>query len=103
MNPLKGALSWLRWGGKRTPELDATSGRREPTVGRRAFKMAAKDRLTSSWSARSSGADANQTIYGDHETLRQRAREQSINTSLLKRFYRLLKQNVIGPYGINLQ
>lgn len=104
MNPLKGALSWLRWGGKRTPELDATSGRREPTVGRRsAFKMAGKGRLTNSWSARSSGADANQTIYGDHETLRQRAREQSINTSLLKRFYRLLRQNVIGPYGIRLQ
>lgn len=99
MNP----LSWFRRGGKRAPEPDATAGRREPTVGRRGFKMAGKDRLTKSWTGRSTNADANQTIYGDHETLRQRAREQSINTSLMKRFYRLLRQNVIGPYGIRLQ
>ncbi|WP_201266403.1 phage portal protein, partial [Pseudomonas aeruginosa] len=65
--------------------------------------MAHKSRLTSSWTGRSTAADANQAIYGDHETLRQRAREQSINTSVLKRFYRLLRQNVVGPYGIRLQ
>lgn len=95
------AFSWLSRGGKRTPALDA---RREPKVGRRSgFKMAGGGRLTQAWSARQSAADANQTIYGSHETLRQRAREQSINTSLLKRFYRLLRQNVIGPYGIRLQ
>jgi lambda family phage portal protein len=103
MKPLKRALSWFGLGGKRSPAQDAGAGRREPTVGRRGFKMAGKGRLTSSWSARSSSADANQEIYGDHETLRQRAREQSINTSLLKRFYRLLRQNVVGPYGIRLQ
>lgn len=98
---LSGAFSWLRRGGKRSPAVDA---RREPTVGRRGgFKMAHKSRLTSSWTGRSTAADANQAIYGDHETLRQRAREQSINTSVLKRFYRLLRQNVVGPYGIRLQ
>lgn len=101
MKPLKRALSWLGMGGKRAPASEA--GRREPSVGSRGFKMAGKGRLTGAWTARSSSSDANQAIYGDHETLRQRAREQSINTSVLKRFYRLLRQNVIGPYGIRLQ
>lgn len=94
--------SWLRFGGARTPAGDAE--RIEPTVGRRrSFKMAAGGRLANAWSQRTSAGDANQLIFGDHETLRQRAREQSINTSYLKRFYRLLRQNVIGPYGIRLQ
>lgn len=103
MNPLRRALARLGWGGERTPAADASTARREPTVGRRGFKMASGGGLTKAWSRRSSGADANQLIYGDHETLRQRAREQSINASPLKRFYRLLRQNVIGPYGIRLQ
>lgn len=101
MKPLQRALSWLGMGGRRSPAPGP--GRKEPTVGRRGFKMAAKGRLTGPWTARSTSADANQAIYGDHETLRQRAREQSINTSVLKRFYRLLRQNVVGPYGIRLQ
>ena len=100
MNPLK-ALAGLFRGGARTPAADAKV---EPTIGRhRGFKMAGGGRLALGWSHRSSAGDANQVIYADHETLRQRAREQSINTSYLKRFYRLLRQNVIGPYGIRLQ
>lgn len=104
MNPLKSAWRALGFGGQRTPALDAQGERKEPSLrGSRGFKMAAGGRLTKSWTGRSSGSDANQQIYGDHETLRQRAREQSINASPLKRFYRLLRQNVIGPYGIRLQ
>jgi lambda family phage portal protein len=104
MNPLKSAMRWLRIGGQRTPALDAPAERQEPTLrGRRGFKMAGGGRLTKSWTGRSSGSDANQQIYADHETLRQRAREQSINASPLKRFYRLLRQNVVGAYGIRLQ
>lgn len=99
MNPLKRAWQWARGGGARAPAAE----RLEPTVGRRSFKMGAAGRMGAAWSLRSSGADADQVIYADHETLRQRAREQSINSPYLKRFYRLLRQNVIGPYGINLQ
>lgn len=101
MNPLRRALAWLRGGN--TPAGD--SERADPPLGgaRRSFKMARHDRLTSAWTGRSSGADANHLIYRDHETLRQRAREQSINTSYLKRYYRLLRQNVVGPHGIRLQ
>ncbi|MBO2834603.1 phage portal protein [Pseudomonas aeruginosa] len=100
MNPLKRAWQWARGGGARAP---AAADRVEPTVGRRSFKMAGGGRLGAGWGQRTSGTDANQEIYADHETLRQRAREQSINSPYLKRFYRLLRQNVIGPYGINLQ
>lgn len=102
MNALKRTLAWLGVGGKRSTE--PPSERREPTVrGTRSFKMAGGGGLSSAWARRSSGSDANQEIFGDHETLRQRAREQSINTATLKRFYRLLRQNVVGPYGIRLQ
>lgn len=97
MNPLK----WFGIGSKRSP--DPPIERKEPTVRGRGFKMAGGGGLSAAWSRRSTSADANQTIFGDHETLRQRAREQSINTATLKRFYRLLRQNVIGPYGIRLQ
>lgn len=94
-------LGWLR---RAEPAPEVKSERKEPTLTRhRGFKMAGGGRLANSWSGRTSAADANQLIFADHETLRQRAREQSINTSYLKRFYRLLRQNVIGPYGIRLQ
>lgn len=100
MQPFKALGRFLGLGGAPTPPAE----RVEPKVGRRrGFKMAGGGRLATAWSGRSSGADADQVIYADHETLRQRAREQSINTSYLKRFYRLLRQNVIGPYGIRLQ
>ena len=103
MNPFKRALSWLGRGQGAAPGAAEPGGPRvEPTL-RRSFSMAGGGRLSSSWSKRQTSADANQAIYRDHETLRQRAREQSINTSYLKRFYRLLRQNVIGPYGIRLQ
>jgi len=99
MKPLTGVWRYLT--GQRDP---APTDRKEPTLrGERGFKMAAGGHLTKSWSGRTSGGDANQQIYSSHETLRQRAREQSINTSQLKRFYRLLRQNVVGPHGIRLQ
>lgn len=84
------------------PAPPAPVERKEPTM-TRSFKMAKRDRLTDSWGARSSALDADGEIFRDHETLRQRAREQSINSGLAKRFYRLLKQNVIGPAGIRFQ
>ncbi|MCW6036816.1 phage portal protein [Spirulina subsalsa FACHB-351] len=74
------------------------------TVGmKRSFSAARRSRLTQGWSTRTSAGDANQVIYRDHETLRQRSREQSINSPYIKRYHRLLKQNVIGPKGIQLQ
>jgi len=96
MGLLKRAASALGMGGK-----TSMPARKEPRV--RSFRMAKRDRLTDSWSRRSSAGDADQVIYRDHDTLRQRAREQSINSGIARRFYRLLRQNVIGPHGIKLQ
>ena len=46
------------------------------TVGmKRSFQAARRSRLTQGWNARTSAGDANQVIYRDHETLRQRSRE----------------------------
>lgn len=79
--------------------------REEPSLGptaTRSFQMARSTRLTSSWTRRTGYGDANQEIYADHSALLARAREQSINNGYAKRFYRLLKQNVIGSQGIQL-
>jgi len=102
MNLFKRALGAL--GGSARP---APPARVEPVLskarGQRSFTAAKRGRLTDSWDLRSSQGDANQDIYRDHVTLRARAREQSINSPYAKRFYRLLKQNVIGAHGIALQ
>lgn len=89
----------------RRPSVSAE--RVEPALGiaeqKRSFTAASRSRLTRAWDMRSSHGDANQEIYRDHDTLRARAREQSINSPYAKRFYRLLKQNVIGAFGIAMQ
>lgn len=84
------------------PVLSAVVGRGSQGSASRNFQMARNSRLTQSWQRRLSTADANQLIYADHAALVARAREQAINNGYAKRFYRLLKQNVIGPFGIAL-
>lgn len=88
------------------PAVQPSAARVEPDLGKdgsRSFNAAQRGRLNHSWDLRSSHGDANQEIYRDHQTLRARAREQSINSPYAKRFYRLLKQNVVGPFGIAMQ
>lgn len=83
------------------PTLDL--GRESENAARqRGFQMARHSRLTTSWTNRTAYGDANQQIYADHLALMARAREQSINNGYAKRFYRLLKQNVVGSLGIQL-
>lgn len=96
---------WLGFRARHRPTV-----REEPALGLpgpapasvRSFQMARHGRLTGSWSRRAGYGDANQEIYADHASLTARAREQSINNGYAKRFYRLLKQNVIGSQGIQL-
>ncbi|WP_122516775.1 phage portal protein [Pseudomonas viridiflava] len=89
----------------------AVAPRAEPALGldvaaspgrQRSFQMARHGRLTSSWTGRTAYGDANQQIYADHVALTARAREQSINNGYAKRFYRLLKQNIVGSKGVQL-
>lgn len=96
----RAARAWKLAGQADSPP--AQPARKEPTL-TRSFKMARQTRLNNSWTGRSNAGDADHVIYKDHETLRQRAREQSINSGYAKRFYRLLRQNVIGPHGITMR
>lgn len=88
--------------GRRTIEREEPALGLPPVEGSRSFQMARHTRLTSSWTRRADYGDANMQIYADHGALMARAREQSINNGYAKRFYRLLKQNVIGSQGIQL-
>jgi lambda family phage portal protein len=68
---------------------------------RSAFDGAGIHRLLLDWIARSRSAD--EDIRGDIRLLRARARELARNNSYVKRYFRFLTNNVIGPAGIRLQ
>ena len=70
--------------------------------GKRAvFDGANVNRLLLDWIAQARSAD--EEIRGDLRLLRARARELGRNNSYVKRYFRLLVNNVIGPMGIKLQ
>jgi len=70
--------------------------------GKRAvFDGAGVNRLLLDWIAQARSAD--EEIRGDLRLLRARARELGRNNSYVKRYFRLLVNNVIGPMGIKLQ
>ena len=86
-----------------------------PTRVRRAFQLAMRElrgqrgvfdgagvhRLLLDWIAQTRSAD--EEVRGDIRMLRARARELGRNNSYVKRYFRLLVTNVIGPMGIKLQ
>jgi lambda family phage portal protein len=86
-----------------------------PTRVRRAFHLAWRElrgqrgvfdgagvhRLLLDWIAQTRSAD--EEVRGDIRMLRARARELGRNNSYVKRYFRLLVTNVIGPMGIKLQ
>ena len=65
------------------------------------FDGAGVHRLLMDWIAQARSAD--DEIKGDLRLLRARARELGRNNSYVKRYFRLLVTNVIGPMGIKLQ
>jgi lambda family phage portal protein len=75
------------------------AGRKAPA--RRSYSGAAATRLTAGWSAANQHPDIE--IAGALATLRARARELERNDDYARRFFNLLKTNVIGPHGIKLQ
>ncbi len=68
---------------------------------RNVFDGAGIHRLLLDWVAQTRSAD--EEIRGDIRLLRARARELGRNNSYVKRYFRLLTNNVIGPMGIKLQ
>jgi lambda family phage portal protein len=73
----------------------------EITGHRSVFDGAGMHRLLLDWIAQARSAD--EEIRGDIRLLRARARELGRNNSYVKRYFRLLVNNVIGPMGIKLQ
>jgi lambda family phage portal protein len=65
------------------------------------FDGAGVHRLLLDWIAQTRSAD--EEVRGDIRMLRARARELGRNNSYVKRYFRLLSTNVIGPMGIKLQ
>ena len=65
------------------------------------FAGASMNRLVLDWIQSHRSVD--QEISGSLVTLRDRARELVRNTSWVRRYVRLLSQNVVGPHGITLQ
>jgi len=65
------------------------------------FDGAGVHRLLLDWIAQTRSAD--EEVRGDIRILRARARELGRNNSYVKRYFRLLVTNVIGPMGIKLQ
>lgn len=71
--------------------------------GSRAFEAARRDRFGHSWIGRASNKSADEELKMDLASLIERSRDQSINNPYAKRFYQLLKNNVIGPRGMTFQ
>jgi len=70
---------------------------------RRAFEAARYDRLRLGWTLRSAHLSADEEIYADLTALRARAREQAINNPYARRYYQLLRTQVLGPEGPRYQ
>jgi len=68
---------------------------------RATYSGAAMNRLTLDWVMAHRSAD--QEIRGALIDLRSRARELVRNTPWIRRYQKLLRQNVVGPHGIRLQ
>jgi len=81
----------------------ATIARRSlmPRPTSRMFKAGANDRLQDSWNPGGYSVDA--AVRMNVRKMRNRSREQFFNNEYAKRFYGLLKSNVVGDTGIILQ
>jgi lambda family phage portal protein len=73
----------------------------ELTGKRSTFEGAAIHRLLLDWIVQAKPAD--EEIRGDLRMLRARARDLARNNSYVKRYFKLLVNNVIGPMGMRLQ
>lgn len=69
--------------------------------GRRNFDAAQSNRLTSAWIT--SPISINQALRGSLRKLRERSRDAARNDSYAKKFFTLVRSNVIGSSGINFQ
>lgn len=89
---------------KHAPRLQVPAARRVPTGrthARMFFNSGATNRLTSDWPA--TPVPAEWIISRYQRTLVARSREQGLNNDYVKAYFRLQRQNIVGPAGILLQ
>lgn len=92
---------------RKTEEVTAAARRAlaprilERQSGFRMFKAGTSDRLSESWNP--SGYNVDSALRLGLRRMRNRSREQFYNNEYAKRFYGLLKSNVVGHTGIALQ
>lgn len=75
--------------------------RRTPHSGMRIFQAANTGRLESSWAVTPTTVDS--WIYQHQSTLVARSREQAQNADHMRKFVQLVRDNVAGPKGYDLQ
>lgn len=67
----------------------------------RSLKAALENRLTADWHP--GGGDINQEIRANIVRLRNRARDQELNSNFVRRYLRMVEIHVVGPNGYQLQ
>jgi len=93
-----GLARWTKRNLSRRPRMNRRAMHRTM---REAYDAAKTDRLRNGWTTSTSSADV--VIVNALGKLRARSRDLAINDDYSKRFFHLLRQNVIGPNGIRLQ
>jgi lambda family phage portal protein len=85
-------------------EFGISFGRKLATPPRRSargYNAAAINRLTSDWLATNTSADSE--LQTNHVRLRDRSREHERNNDYVRRYLKLVENNVLGAYGIGFQ
>lgn len=99
-------MGWKFWQGSPKKErvepviTDVKPNRSLMAAQRRNF-VAANTQIIQGWAATPTSCDA--IVLRDHAKLVARSREQANNNPYFKRFFSLMKSNVIGPNGIGFQ
>ena len=81
--------------------IQPTPAKRPPHSGMRIFQAAGTGRMESSWSATPTTVDS--WIYQHWSSLVARSREQAENADHYRKFKQLVRDNVAGPKGFDLQ
>ena len=91
--------NWKFWQKRAAPVEAAVSAKHSP----RQMRMftAANTPIIEGWTAKPTSIDV--IIRNDLSKLVARSREQAINNPYFKRFFTLLRSNIVGPYGFTFQ
>lgn len=91
----------MRWPWQKKPVVETYKPSAAQIKHHRNFVAAQANRLVSGWDTES--ASVNYWLRDQLQPLRSRCREQARNNPYAKRYLSLLKSNVIGPKGIQIQ